>query len=100
MVVKNIFLINSLIKNFPWIFNEFIDGKLTSSKKQSLLEDLKLEQSYKIDHIKTKDSIKNYHNDIDTLMELCLQSYLAFQAEKPSKNHKNKNKNKNKNSQI
>lgn len=51
-------------RDFPWIFNDFVFGNLTANKKQSLLEDLNLEQDYSIHHKATKKSINDYFEEV------------------------------------
>lgn len=69
--------------NFPWIFNEFIEGKLTTSKKEELLQELNLESTHSIIHRKTKSSISKYYLEINSILE---KTFANFEELKSSQN--------------
>lgn len=60
---------------FYWIFNDLIDGPLTSHKKNALLEDLNLYTTHTIVHNKTKQSISDYMQDFELLMTTCFDIF-------------------------
>lgn len=79
-------------ESFYWIFNDLIDGPLTSHKKNSLLEDLNLYSTHTIVHKKTKQSVNNYMKDFEFLMTTCFDAFTYQNKYNNKKNTDNTSK--------
>lgn len=75
-------------ESFFWIFNDLVEGPLTITKKNELLEELNLDLTHTIIHKKTKQSIKNYLIDFELLMMTCFDKFNKINHKQNSNNCK------------